>query len=53
MDIENRKRNIYLLKPQYLGVIKDDMEIAMPYKKGSTQYVSETLKKAENIKLYQ
>ena len=51
--IEDAKRNIYLLKPRYLGVIKDDMEIAMPYKKGSTQYVSETLKKAENIKLYQ
>ena len=51
--IEYDKRNIYLLKPRYLGVIKDDMEIAMPYKIGSTQYVSETLKKAENIKLYQ
>ena len=51
--IEDAKRNIYLLKPQYLGVIKDDMEIAMPYKKGSTQYLSETLKLAENIKLYQ
>jgi len=51
--IEDKKRDIYLLKPKYLGVIKDDMEIAMAYKKGSTQYVSETLKKAENIKLYQ
>ena len=51
--IEDAKRNIYLLKPRYLGVIKDDMEIAMPYKKGSTQYLSETLKLAENIKLYQ
>ena len=51
--IEDKKRDIYLLKPKYLGVIKDDMEIAMEYKKGSTQYVSETLKEAENIKLYQ
>ena len=51
--IEDAKRNIYLLKPRYLGVIKDDMEIAMPYKKGSTQYVSETLKRADNIRLYQ
>ena len=51
--IEDKKRDIYLLKPKYLGVIKDDMEIAMTYKKGSTQYMSETLKKAENIKLYQ
>ena len=51
--IEDNKRDIYLLKPKYLSVIKDDMEIAMTYRKGSTQYMSETLKKAENIKLYQ
>ncbi len=50
--IEDNKRNIYLLKPQYLSVIRDDMEIAMAYKEGSTQYVNETLKKAENIRLY-
>ena len=50
--IENSKRNIWLLKPQYLPVIRDDMEIIMQYKEGSTQYVSETLKRAENIKLY-
>ena len=51
--IEDNKRDIYLLKPKYLSVIKDDMEIAMTYRKGSTQYMSETLKKAANIKLYQ
>ena len=51
--IEDKKRDIFLLKPKYLGVIKDDMELAMEYKKGSTQYMSETLKLAENIKLYQ
>ena len=51
--IEDAKRNIYLLKPRYINVIRDDMELAMEYKKGSTQYVSETLKQAENIKLYQ
>ena len=50
--IEDKKRNIYLLKPQYLNVIRDDIEIAMQYKEGSTQYVSETLKRAENIRLY-
>ena len=50
--IEDAKRDIYLLKPQYLGVINDDMEIAMEYRKGSTQYVNPTLKEAENIKLY-
>ncbi len=50
---ENDKRNIYVLKPRYLNVVFNDLEDIMPYKKGSTQYVSETLKKADNIKLYE
>ena len=33
--IENKKRDIYVLKPRYLSVIQDDMEIAMTYRKGS------------------
>ena len=52
-DIENRKRNIKILKPRYLGIVRDDMKQLMSYKKGSTQYVSKTLKRGENIKLYQ
>ena len=51
--IENEKRSIYLLKAQYLSVIKDDLEDMMKYKKGSTQYLDKTLKIAENIRLYQ
>ena len=51
--IENKKRDIYILKPRYISVIQDDMEIAMAYRKGSTQYVNPRLKRAENIKLYQ
>jgi len=51
--LEDKKRNIFLLKPRYLNIIKDDLEELMLYKKGSTQYVSETLKKADNIRLYQ
>ena len=50
--IEDAKRNIFLLKTRYLGIVMDDMEELMTYKKGSTQYVSETLKEAENIRLY-
>ena len=50
--IEDAKRNIFLLKTRYLGLVMDDMEELMTYKKGSTQYVSETLKEAENIRLY-
>ena len=52
-EIEDEKRNIFLLKPRYISVIRNDLDAAMPYKKGSTQYVSETLKRADNIKLYQ
>ena len=50
--LDDKKRNIFLLKNEYVGVIKGDMDNFMPYKKGSTEYVSKTLKKAENIKLY-
>ena len=52
MKIEDEKRNIFALKPRYLNVIKDDMEDLMTYKKGSTEYINETLKRAENIRLY-
>ncbi len=50
---EDDKRNIYLLKPDYLNVVFNDMDKIMPYKKGAAQYVNSTLKKGENIKLYQ
>ena len=50
--IEDAKRDIYLLKPMYLNVIKDDMRDIIPYEKGSTEYLSRTLKRAENIRLY-
>ena len=50
---EDEKRNIFILKPRYLNIIKDDMKELMTYKKGSTQYVDKTLKIAENIRLYQ
>ena len=50
--LDDDKRNIFLLKPSYVNVVTDDMEEIMAYKKGSTQYISKTLKKAENIRLY-
>ena len=50
---EDDKRNIFVLKPDYLSVIFNDMDELMPYKKGAAQYVSDTLKKGENIRLYQ
>ena len=51
--IEDAKRNIFLLKIRYLNLVTDDLEEIMTYKKGSTQYVDETLKRADNIRLYQ
>ena len=51
--IEDAKRNIFLLKVRYLNLVTDDLEEIMTYKKGSTQYVDETLKRADNIRLYQ
>ena len=51
--IENEKRNIYILKEAYVNIVKDDLDVERKYKIGGTQYMSPTLKKAENIKLYQ
>lgn len=52
-NIENEKRNIFLLKKEYLNVIFTDLSEIMPYKKGSQQYVSRTLKRGDNIKLFE
>lgn len=52
-QVENDKRNIFLLKPRYLNIVLDDMDDIMTYRKGSTQYKSETLKTADNIRLFQ
>ena len=49
---EDDKRNIFLLKPDYLNIIFNDLDNIMPYKKGAAQFVSDTLKKGENIRLY-
>jgi len=49
---EEKKRNIYLIKDTYLELILEDVNKLMPYKKGSTQYVSRTLKKGDDIRLF-
>ena len=51
--LENKKREIFILKPEYISVVMDDIDDIAAYKKGSTEYVDETLKRAENIRLYQ
>ena len=50
--IESDKRNIYILKQRYLNIVLDDMIDLMSYKEGSSQYKTETLKRADNIRLY-
>mgnify|MGYP001474163084 FL=1 len=52
-NLENEKREIFILKPEYISVVLDDIEDITKYKKGSTEYVDETLKRAENIRLFQ
>ena len=52
IDLQDEKRNIYLLKQNYLNIVLTDMDRMMAYKTGSTQYVSETLVRGENIKIY-
>ena len=51
--LQEKRRNIYLLKPRYLQIALDDLEILLTYEKGSSQYVTESLKRADNIRLFQ
>ena len=53
LKVNDDKRRIFLIKPIYLNVVFDDLEEMMLYKKGSTQYVSESLKRADNIRLFE
>jgi hypothetical protein len=49
-SLEDAKRNIYILKPDYLRIVLDDLEDIMTYK-DSTQYINDKLKRASNIRL--
>lgn len=51
-NLESRKRGIFILKDNYLPLIIDDVETKLKYKKGSDQYISPTLKRVDNIRLY-
>jgi len=53
LKLEDGKRNIFLLKPIYLNILFNDLDSIMPYKKGGDQYVNSTLKKGDNIKIYE
>jgi hypothetical protein len=51
-SLNNQKRIIFILKPFYLNVVINDLESILPYKKGSSQYVSEDLVRGDNIRLF-
>jgi len=52
-QIEAEKRNIFVLKSAYLRIVLDDINSIMPYKIGAAQYLNSTLKKADNIRLFE
>jgi hypothetical protein len=51
--LENDKRSIFVLKPQYLNIIFNDIEKVLPYTEGGSQYISPFLKRVDDIRLYQ
>ena len=52
LKIDNDKRNIYLLNANYLSIVLNDIDGELLYQRGSTQYLSPYLARAENIRLY-
>ena len=52
-SLQDKRRNIFLLKPRYLNIVLDDLELIMTYKKGSSQYKTESMKTADNIRLFE
>jgi len=51
--IEDSKRGIFVLKPQYLNIIFNDVEKFLPYTEGGSQYVGPFLKRVDDIRIYQ
>lgn len=51
-NLNNKKREIYILKPNYLGIILNDAEAASSYKTGGAQFINDTLKRGDNIRIY-
>lgn len=47
--IQEKKRSIKILKPRYLNIVFEDIHEIMSYRKGSTGYISRTLKDTESI----
>ena len=52
-SLQENRRNIFILKAIYLPIVLDDLEDIMTYKKGSSQYKTESMKTADNIRLFE
>jgi|TARA_R100000084_G_scaffold94971_1_gene48715 hypothetical protein len=50
--LQDKRRNIYLIKPSYVQNIVQDIFDQNQYEEGSTQYINENLVKGDNIRLY-
>ena len=48
--LQEDKRNINLLKPEYLSIVMDDIETLLDYEQ-STEYINPVLKRASNPNL--
>ena len=51
-ELNNKKREIFILKQEYLNIVTDDLDEIMKYKKGSTQFLGGTLVRGDNIRLF-
>ena len=52
-QLQTDRRNIFILKGRYLPIALDDLEDIMTYKKGSSQFKTESIKVGDNIRLFQ
>ena len=51
-ELNDKKREIFILKQEYLNIVTDDLDEIMTYKEGSTQFLDETLVRGDNIRLF-
>ena len=50
--LQEKRRRIRYLRPEFLNLAFDDIVKIMEYKKGSTQYVSRSLKRGDNLRIF-
>jgi len=53
VKLDDAKRNIYLLKTDYVSIVEKNLRGSMIYQKGSSQYIDKKLVRGENIRLFQ